>query len=218
MPVCCRQATMRAGGRPMFTPSASITSAEPHLELMLRLPCLATRTPAPAMASAVAVEMLKVPLVSPPVPQVSTSASRSVPLRSSDSPSSVVKHRGLSADGLREADDLLHRLALHMQRDQQRANLGVGALAAENLRHHLARLVAGEGRAVIGDFVQCVEDHGAIVRVAFEQSAIGSQRLASRLTWMTLGSLLTDDRTLMCHPERRIAAFAIPSRRAPICR
>ena len=91
MPVSRRQAAMRVGGKPMLTPSASITSADPHLELMLRLPCLATRTPAPAITRAVAVEMLKVPLVSPPVPQVSTSASRPVPLRSRASPSSFVK-------------------------------------------------------------------------------------------------------------------------------
>ena len=89
MPVSRRQAARRAGGRLMLTPSASITSADPHFELMLRLPCFATRTPAPAMTSATAVDMLKVPLASPPVPQVSTSASRSVPLRSSASPSSV---------------------------------------------------------------------------------------------------------------------------------
>ena len=56
----------------MFTPRASITSAEPHFELMLRLPCLATRMPAPAVTNAVAVEMLKVPQASPPVPLVST--------------------------------------------------------------------------------------------------------------------------------------------------
>ena len=66
----------------MLTPRASITSAEPHLEVTLRLPCLATRTPAPATTNAVAVEMLKVPLASPPVPQVSTKASRPVLLTS----------------------------------------------------------------------------------------------------------------------------------------
>ena len=37
-----------------------------------RLPCLATGTPAPATTSAATVEMLNVPLRSPPVPQVST--------------------------------------------------------------------------------------------------------------------------------------------------
>ena len=67
----------------MFTPKASITSADPHFEVRLRLPCLATRTPAPAVTNAEALEILKVPLASPPVPQVSTSASRPVPLRSS---------------------------------------------------------------------------------------------------------------------------------------
>src|SRR5207247_2067485 len=45
-----------------------------------RLPCLATLRPAPATTNAVAVEMLNVPEASPPVPQVSTSISRSVPV------------------------------------------------------------------------------------------------------------------------------------------
>ena len=39
-----------------------------------RLPCLATVTPQPATTKAVVVEMLKVPVPSPPVPQVSTTA------------------------------------------------------------------------------------------------------------------------------------------------
>src|SRR5579872_4418502 len=55
----------------MLTPSAASTSAEPHLEERLRLPCFATGTPAPATTSAVAVDMLKLPEASPPVPQVS---------------------------------------------------------------------------------------------------------------------------------------------------
>ena len=44
------------------------------------MPCLATRSPAPATTKAVAVETLKVPDASPPVPQVSISMSRSVPV------------------------------------------------------------------------------------------------------------------------------------------
>src|SRR5438128_6291707 len=68
-----------------LTPSVSTTSAEPHSEAPLspdieRLPCLATLSPAPATTNAVAVETLKVPDASPPVPQVSTSISRSVPV------------------------------------------------------------------------------------------------------------------------------------------
>ena len=53
------------------TPSASRTSAEPHLDVNDRLPCLATTAPAPAATSAAAVETLKVETVPPPVPQVS---------------------------------------------------------------------------------------------------------------------------------------------------
>ena len=42
-----------------------------------RLPCLATLSPAPATTKAVVVETLKVEVASPPVPQVSTTVSRS---------------------------------------------------------------------------------------------------------------------------------------------
>src|SRR5580698_10426588 len=41
-------------------PRASRTSAEPHWEVMARLPCLATEAPAAAATRAAAVEMLKV--------------------------------------------------------------------------------------------------------------------------------------------------------------
>ena len=50
-----------AGASSMSTPSASSTSAEPEREVKLRLPCLATGTPAPATTNAAAVEMLSVP-------------------------------------------------------------------------------------------------------------------------------------------------------------
>src|SRR5207244_1756073 len=56
----------------MRTPSASSTSAEPHLDVNERLPCLATTAPAPAATNAAAVEILKVETAPPPVPQVST--------------------------------------------------------------------------------------------------------------------------------------------------
>ena len=59
----------------MFTPSASSTSAEPDRVVAERLPCLATRQPAPAAISAAAVEMLNV-VGPPPVPAVSTRPSR----------------------------------------------------------------------------------------------------------------------------------------------
>ena len=59
--------------RSILTPSAVSTSAEPDFEESARLPCLATGTPQPATTSALAVEMLKLPEESPPVPQVSMS-------------------------------------------------------------------------------------------------------------------------------------------------
>ena len=60
------------GSRTIVTPSASRTSAEPLLLVIPRFPCLATGTPAPAVMNAAAVETLKLPLPSPPVPHVST--------------------------------------------------------------------------------------------------------------------------------------------------
>ena len=62
----------------IFTPRASSTSALPQPELMPRLPCLATRSPAPATTKAAVVEMLKLPEPSPPVPQVSTTGPETV--------------------------------------------------------------------------------------------------------------------------------------------
>src|SRR2546426_11549168 len=59
-----------AASRLMRTPSASSTSAEPHLDVNDRLPCLATTAPAPAATNAAAVEILKVETAPPPVPQV----------------------------------------------------------------------------------------------------------------------------------------------------
>ncbi len=69
------QAEMISGVASRLTPSAFSTSAEPEREETERLPCLATGTPAPATTKAAAVEMLKVPLASPPVPQVSMAPS-----------------------------------------------------------------------------------------------------------------------------------------------
>ena len=69
-----------AGGKSRWIPRASTTSADPHRLETDRLPCLATLTPAPATTNAVAVETLKVPVASPPVPHVSMSISRSVPV------------------------------------------------------------------------------------------------------------------------------------------
>ena len=55
----------------MAMPSASSTSADPLCELADRLPCLATAAPEAAATMAAAVEILKVPTPSPPVPTTS---------------------------------------------------------------------------------------------------------------------------------------------------
>src|SRR4029450_10474855 len=87
MPPSSRQRATWAGPSSRLTPSVSTTSAEPHKDDTERLPCLATLTPAPAATNAVAVETLKVPEASPPVPHVSINISRSVPVAPTTSPS-----------------------------------------------------------------------------------------------------------------------------------
>ena len=61
----------------MFTPNSASTSAEPLRLVMLRLPCLATGTPAAAATIAAVVLTLNIFESPPPVPHVSsTSACR----------------------------------------------------------------------------------------------------------------------------------------------
>ena len=62
------------GSKFMFKPTFSNTSALPLLLVTPLFPCLATGTPAPEITNAAAVLMLKVFILSPPVPQVSTIA------------------------------------------------------------------------------------------------------------------------------------------------
>src|SRR5438552_6608718 len=64
-----------SGPRSILTPSASSTSALPHWLDAARLPCFATRPPAPATTSAVIVEMLMLLERSPPVPTTSIAPS-----------------------------------------------------------------------------------------------------------------------------------------------
>ena len=62
-----------AGSQSNGMPSASITSALPTGDVLARLPCLTTRTPAAAAIRPTVVEMLNVLNRSPPVPTTSSS-------------------------------------------------------------------------------------------------------------------------------------------------
>ena len=100
-------------------PSASSTSAAPVADEAARLPCFATPAPAAAATSAAAVEMFHVLAPSPPVPAVSTRSSR-FGLHAQH----VLAHR------LGAARDLVGRLALQPQRDEEPADLRLRRLAA----------------------------------------------------------------------------------------
>ena len=71
-PTSRRHRSTLSGPRSILTPAASSTSALPAALVMARLPCLATRRPAPTATSAAMVETLMECVPSPPVPQVST--------------------------------------------------------------------------------------------------------------------------------------------------
>src|SRR4029077_9840257 len=76
-PISSMQRPTCSGSSSTSNPSASSRSAEPHLLVLERLPCLAIAQPAPAATRAAVVETLKVE-GPPPVPQVSTRSSRLV--------------------------------------------------------------------------------------------------------------------------------------------
>ena len=78
MPSRSSERAALSGVRSRPTPSASSTSALPVRLETARLPCLATATPHEATTMAEVVEMLKVPALSPPVPQVSSTGARLV--------------------------------------------------------------------------------------------------------------------------------------------
>ena len=134
-----------SGVSPMFTPSASSTSALPDLLDTERLPCLATLAPAAAATKAAAVEMLKVCALSPPVPQVSS--------RCAWSGTSTL--RGELAHHLRGRGDLADRLLLHPQADDDRGDQRRRQLPAHHLAHERDHLLV-EDLAVLDDADQRV--------------------------------------------------------------
>ena len=112
----------------MLTPSAVRMSAEPAFDDSARLPCLATGTPQAATTSAAAVETLKVPDASPPVPQVSIASAGCRDLDHA------------RAQRLGAAGQLVHGLAAHPERHQEAADLGGRRIARHHDLERLARL------------------------------------------------------------------------------
>jgi hypothetical protein len=75
IPTSFRAFSTISGPTITLMPNCPNASAAPDLDDRLRLPCLATGTPAPATVKAAAVEMFSVPLPSPPVPTMSIAPS-----------------------------------------------------------------------------------------------------------------------------------------------
>ncbi len=115
-----------------MTPSASSTSAEPQCELAARFPCLATSTPAPATTIALTVEMLNVPLRSPPVPTTSTAGAGAC---TGFANPSMVRARPSTSSAVSPFVSQCH---------QEAANLPGGGLASHDPAHRLSGLVGVE--------------------------------------------------------------------------
>ncbi len=62
--------------------------------------------------------------------------------------------------GLGKAHNFFHRLALHVQGDQQGGNLRVGGASGEDFGHDGASFFARERFVSIGNALQGVGDHG----------------------------------------------------------
>src|SRR6266542_1894247 len=151
MPASSTQAATPSGGRPMVTPSASSRSALPHMLEAARLPCLATRWPAPATTEPMAAD--------------ASASVRSSRLRIRPSTPGQVKEvlfgsataalrigRGFGAQSLLQRDlERLRRLGLGAERPadllQQRLAVDQQPLAAHRLELGQAldqRLVRGQ--------------------------------------------------------------------------
>ncbi len=74
MPISLRISALRRAGISIRIPSASSTSALPHLLETLLFPCFATGMPAAEITNAETVEILKVNASSPPVPTISSTS------------------------------------------------------------------------------------------------------------------------------------------------
>ena len=119
----------------MFTPSFSSTSAAPDLDETARLPCLATGTPPPAKTNAVAVDMLKEPLASPPVPTISTAPAGA----------STATIKLFIAETAPAISSAVSPLAFSATQESRELDLGNAAL--HDAKEGFARLLLGQGRA-----------------------------------------------------------------------
>ena len=131
-PISSMQRPTPAASRSIRAPSASSRSAEPDSPVEERLPCLATMQPAPAAISAAVVETLKV----------------RAPAAGAGGVEQVLaggRHEGgEGAHRPRQPGELLDRLALHAQRDQEAGDLDVGGLAGHDLGERLGGVALAE--------------------------------------------------------------------------
>ena len=73
--------------------------------------------------------------------------------------STTTERSGCGTNRFRKANNLFHRLALHVQGDQQRRDLRIRRLPGEDFGHYSACLFATERLAMVGEFMQCFRDH-----------------------------------------------------------
>ncbi len=196
IPISSIERATRSGARSIFAPSASSTSADPQRELTERLPCFATRTPAPAITNEAAVEILNVPAASPPVPAVSTRhfVFRSAPGRKN--------RRRVASHRLREADHLVNRLAFNRSAVSKPAISASLAAPRKNIFH----CGFGFGARQIFDrldFFKGFEDHENLRRKATRLRAVIAAFLAG---WFHFEE-----------PHRSLLVLDVPSKLSSFC-
>jgi hypothetical protein len=97
---------------------------------------------------------------------IATSATRideGITLSTADVESGIfreMKRRRRRTDRLGKPNNLLHGLALHVERYQECRDLRISGLAVEDGEHKFAGLVTRQGAAMVGNLVKSLGDHG----------------------------------------------------------
>ena len=191
MPISRMACATRSGVCDTSTPNCSRMSALPHCVENERLPCLATRAPAPATTNAAMVEMLNVE---------PRAAARSAGIEQRLGVHARVDSNGLFAHGSREAQQFGGGLALHSQAHQERGYLRRSGRAVQNGEHGV---VGFGGRQIFarGNFVKKRQKHGGLWFHVTMSTRTDFMRLAAVVIAFTISAIYAQE-----HPRPPAAA------------
>src|SRR5205085_3813 len=99
---------------------------------------------------------------------------------------------------LGESDDLFYRFSLHVQGDEQRGDLGIGASAGKHLGHDGAGFFPAERLAMIRDAMENVRDHESYKVSIGSRSQRNVMRFVCPITTRSIKSRV-------CYPQLQAA-------------